>query len=372
MSIIFYASCILLSLYVLLLLSYLVGWLMIKTYRSDGHIESGSFTIIIPARNEEHTIIPCLQSIIQQKGFNGFVEIIVINDHSSDQTENIVKNWISTHHHYHVSLINLSELTVPIKLKKAAITHAIDLAKGEHIILTDADCTRNEYWLNAIASYIRTHQKKFIYAPVEFNAKNLFERLQSLEFAGLVGIGGAAIQLRNPNMCSAANLVFKREVFFEVNGYTGNDNLASGDDEFLLHKVFKKYPNDVSFLKCNEAIVYTSPNASIKQLADQRKRWVSKSTSYENRYITAIMVGAYLFNASIVLMLVLQPITGLGLLLIKMAIEGLFLFHILYFTKRTSYIWLLPIAELFHIPYVLFIGLWAQVGTYQWKGRKLY
>jgi hypothetical protein len=209
------------------------------------------------------------------------------------------------------------------------------------------------------------------YAPVLFNANTIFEKIQSLEFAGLVAIGGAAIEIKKPNMCSAANLIFEKNVFYEVNGYDGIDHISSGDDEYLLHKVFKKYPSNIHFLKNNEAIVYTSANGTLAELASQRKRWVSKSTKYENKYITAILVAAYLFNASIVYYLCMVPMFGLLLLGIKALVEGIFLYDVLKFFKRKSYILFLPLAEPFHILYVLIIGIWANMGTYNWKDRNV-
>jgi cellulose synthase/poly-beta-1,6-N-acetylglucosamine synthase-like glycosyltransferase len=257
------------------------------------------------------------------------------------------------------------------KLKKAAITTGISHASYEYIILTDADCEREQYWLRTINSFMVSSKAKFVYAPVLFKANTLFEKIQSLEFAGLVAIGGAAIELKNPNMCSAANLIFEKNVFNEVGGYYGNEEIATGDDEYLLHKVSKVYPNEVRFLKNREAIVTTSANQSLSALTDQRRRWVSKSAKYENRYITAILIAAYLFNASIVYHLIFNLPIGLSLLSIKALTEGLFLYSVLSFFKRKQYILLLPLAEPFHILYVLIIGIWANLGTYNWKGRKV-
>jgi glycosyltransferase involved in cell wall biosynthesis len=330
-----------------------------------------NFTIVVPARNEEEHIENCLSSLVNQTYSTAHTEIIVINDHSTDATQHVVEQFIQKHETHRVKLINMHELAGERMLKKAAITHAIGEASGEYIILTDADCTRGKKWLETIAAFIQEKQAKMVYGPVEFTANSVFERIQSLEFAGLVGIGASAIQLKNPNMCSAANLIFERNVFFEVDGYTGNDGLASGDDEFLLHKVFKRYPSRIHFLKHRDAIVYTTPSASVKQLTEQRKRWVSKSTKYENRYITAILVAAYVFNASILWFLITQPWFGLKLVAIKALTEGLFLYSVLAFFKRKSYLLLLPIAEVFHIIYVLIIGILGNVGTYTWKERKL-
>lgn len=365
-------ASILLLFYVLLIFGYWVGWLQIPYFKYVSNTAATiKFSILVPARNEEEHIEKCLTSLVQQTYSTTHTEIIVINDHSTDATQQVVEQFIQKHPSHTIKLINMHELAGERMLKKTAITYAIGEASGEYIILTDADCTRGKKWLETVAGFVNEKGAKMVYGPVEFTANSLFERIQSLEFAGLVGIGASAIQLKNPNMCSAANLIFERNVFFEVDGYTGNDGLASGDDEFLLHKVFKIYPSRIHFLKHRDAIVYTTPSASVQQLTEQRKRWVSKSTKYENRYITAILVAAYVFNASILWYLITQPWFGLKLLAIKALIEGLFLYSVLAFFKRKSYLLLLPIAEVFHIIYVLVIGIWGNVGTYTWKDRKL-
>jgi len=367
----FYVSLVLLAFYLLLIGIYWMGWRAINPFVNNTSSYVNKFSVLIPARNEEHVIVNCLQSIINQNYDKTCFEIIVINDYSTDNTQRVVSEFIHNNQGCSVKLINMVDDGQQRKLKKAAISFAIEQALHPYIILTDADCTRGLNWLTTINNFIDENCSKLIYAPVEFKANNIFEKLQSLEFAGLVGIGASAIQLKNPNMCSAANLIFEKTVFNEVGGYKGNDGIASGDDEFLLHKVFKRYPDNIHFLKHIDAVVTTTANASIQQLADQRKRWVSKSTKYENRYITAVMVGAYLFNFLVALQLIINIKFGLILLLAKATIEGLFLFDVMRFFKRQKYLLFLPLAEPFHILYVLIIGIWGNLGSYNWKDRKL-
>jgi cellulose synthase/poly-beta-1,6-N-acetylglucosamine synthase-like glycosyltransferase len=331
---------------------------------------SFTYTIIVPVRNEEKNILSCLESLHTQQFDASRYEVLVVNDHSTDNTVALVESFIKQYHGMSIRLLHMTDDPAQRKLKKAAITYAAGEAKGHYIILTDGDCTRGEKWLATIDAYLNKSKHKMVYAPVAFTANTLFEQFQALEFAGLVAIGGAAIHLRNPNMCSAANLIFERKVFFEVDGYKGNDQLASGDDEFLLHKVFKRYPLQVSFLKNYDAIVHTTANSTIEQLAEQRKRWVSKSFHYSNRYITLILAAAYLFNLSIVLMIILNFKLGLIMLLIKMTAEFLFLQSVLRFFRKTEYLLLLPLAEVFHIIYVLIIGFMGNFTSYTWKDRQ--
>lgn len=365
----FYAALPLLAFYVLLISIYHVGWMLIKPFKRVNTKEYDTFSIIVPARNEELNITACLQGLLKQSYPAHAFEIIVINDHSNDGTAEAVERIITENPAHSIRLLHMKDDKAQRQLKKAAVTYAISEARNKYIILTDADCTRGTLWLESINSFIEHRDSKMIYAPVEFKANNLFEKVQSLEFAGLVGIGGAAIRLKNPNMCSAANLIFEKTLFNEVNGYKGNEDLASGDDEFLLHKAFKVYPDRIHFLKNRDAVVQTAANVSLTQLTNQRRRWVSKSTKYENRYITAILVGAYLFNALVLINLVFNFKYGLILLAIKTLSEGLFLLHVMRFFKKEHYLFILPLAEIFHILYVLVIGIWANLGTYNWKGR---
>jgi len=355
--------------YVSLIISYYFGWKLIPHFKvkSSGRAVMHTFSILIPVRDEATVIMKCLTDILKQNYPKGSFEVIVINDHSSDETVAIVGSFRKENPEFNIQLIELQER----KLKKAAITFGVQFASNEYIILTDADCERGTEWLSTMNYFISETKTKMVYAPVAFKAENIFQKIQAMEFAGLVGIGAAAIQLKNPNMCSAANLMFEKKVFYEVGGYKGYDGIASGDDEFLMHKVFKKYPNDIMFLRNEKAVVFTSANTSLSELADQRRRWVSKSTKYENRYITAILVGAYFFNASILINLATEIEVGFYQLIIKTIVEGVFLYSVLGFFGKKKLLFFLPIAELFHIIYVVIIGVWANYGTYNWKGRNV-
>lgn len=370
---VFYALAFsLLFAYGILIIAYWVGWERITYFKRPAAYESDlTYTIIVPVRNEEDYITACLESIRMQQISSRKFEVLIVNDHSTDATASIVNDYIQKHDLVHFTLLHMTDDRGSRKLKKAAITYAIEHAKGTYILLTDGDCTRGEYWLSTIDAYLTRYRHKMVYAPVAFTANTLFERFQALEFAGLVAIGGAAIQLRYPNMCSAANLIFERQVFHEVGGYLGNEYLASGDDEFLLHKVHKLYPDAVSFLKHIDAVVHTTANSTLHQLSEQRKRWVSKSFHYANRYITAILAGAYLFNAGVVIMLFVNFYAGLVLLIGKTVVEFLFLQSVMRFFRKTEYLLLLPVAEIFHILYVLIIGLLANTTSYTWKERTL-
>jgi len=270
------AIALLLSLgYAAFLLWCLSGWNVTKCFVPGTPAGGTHVTIIIPARNEEKNIRACLQDILNQKYPDELTEIIVVDDHSADRTAEYVRELIHQNPRRKLSLLH--NRSAGIKLyKKQAISAAVQNARGELIITTDADCRMSNRWLESIVTYYEKHNPVMIVSPVQFfHVRNLFEQLQQLEFAGLVGIGAGAIAHHRPLLCNGANLAYTKKIFNEVNGFAGNETV-SGDDTQLMLKVAEINPDGIHFLKSREAIVETSSMPSMVDLFHQRKRWASK------------------------------------------------------------------------------------------------
>lgn len=358
--------------YCMLILAFWLGWELIPHFDwNRQELEAKTrFSILIPARNEANSILQCLEHIQRQHYPTDLFEIIVLDDHSTDSTYDVVTTW-AINSGLDLRIIRMAEVPGEVRVKKAVIEYGVEQAKYPYILMTDADCWSKETWLRSIDAFVSKVDPVFVYAPVSFSNRTVFEIMQAMEFAGLVAIGGAAIRLKNPNLCSAANLLIRKDVFIEVGGYHGNIESASGDDVFLLHKVFKHYPDRIHFLKDYAAMVTTHANTSMQELIMQRKRWVSKNSSYNEKYILITMVWTYLFNLFLFISLLVQPTVGFIIFLAKMLVEGGFLFRVLGFYRQRRFLFFIPLAEVLHILYVIFIGIWANIGEFEWKGRKL-
>jgi cellulose synthase/poly-beta-1,6-N-acetylglucosamine synthase-like glycosyltransferase len=109
------------------------------------------------------------------------------------------------------------------------------------IVTTDADCIASPAWLRTIVAFYETFDPVLIAAPVTFFSKGtFFDIFQSLDFMALQGITGATIHKKFHAMCNGANLAYTKKAFDEVGGFTGIDNIASGDDMLLMHKISVK------------------------------------------------------------------------------------------------------------------------------------
>ncbi|SEG46367.1 Glycosyltransferase, catalytic subunit of cellulose synthase and poly-beta-1,6-N-acetylglucosamine synthase [Sphingobacterium lactis] len=359
--------------YVVLVLYMRNGWMRLPYFQPNPSYPLAKVTVIIAARNEEANIGRTLDCIVGQEFPRELLEVIVVDDHSTDETGNVVKGYADRGVH----LITLNEGNKLNSYKKFAINKAIHASTGEIIVTTDADCRMGPRWLMNVVQYMQSQQKVMVSSPVCYDEeKSYFERLQTLEFLYLIGLGAAGIGNGNPTTCNGANLAYRKDLFFEMGGFNGIDQLASGDDELLLHKVAEKYADKIGFCKSKDAVVYTDAKENLKAFLNQRKRWASKSTKYKDKKVVVLGVCIWLFNLSLLVSVVLLLLgfteartLVIESLLMKMLVELAFLYPIVSFVDRKSLLWNLPLLTVIHSLYLVYIGIVGNIGKYDWKGR---
>jgi len=325
-------------------------------------------SIIIPARNEGSNIRQLL-SDLENQTYPDF-EVIVVDDHSEDHTKEIVESYAEGNSRYRI-------LTNSGVGKKAALTLGVRSAKGSIIITTDADCRVSGEWISSLLNCFHNNRIKMVIACVKMEANSLFSDLQALEFASLIGSGMAMASWKFPLMCNGANLAFRKSVFEEVGGYQGNFHIPSGDDEFLMRKVLKAYPDGIEVSSSRHSVVTTLPNQSIKELFQQRIRWAGKWASNSSIISRLLALFVFFFQLTTVLLPLILAMswmnvqTILFLLLIKVWLEFFFLKKV---TLNLGIRWTwtsFAILEAIYPFYVVAIGILSRFSSFMWKGRKL-
>jgi biofilm PGA synthesis N-glycosyltransferase PgaC len=244
--------------YSFIIFSFLIGWIRIKKFKKGAPAPSSVFTsVIIAVKNEEQNIPSLLNSLANQTIHHADYEIIIINDHSNDNTEYLMNS---------ADLPNLKLLNLPLgkRGKKDALQFGISNSTGDLIITTDADCIHHSVWLETISTYYSQYKPKLIIAPVLMQSKSFFEHLQALDFFSLIASGAGASGIKRPIMCNGANLAFDKKTYEEFQD-PFHKSFSSGDDVFLLLNMKRKYRKDIKFLKSEEALVLTKP----------KKHWVN-------------------------------------------------------------------------------------------------
>lgn len=364
--------------YSFLIIYYWVSWRSIPEYAPTRKDPSASLSVIIPARNEEENIIPCLQSVCAQHYPASLFQVVVIDDSSTDKTWELLQ-----HFHCADKLVNSIRLEngeddgFPAH-KKRAIQTGIVAAQNNLIVTTDADCKHPETWLRTMASFYEDKRAAFIAAPVMLESdSSVLQTFQALDFLVLQGITGASVNKNIHSMCNGANLAYEKEAFYSVGGFSGIDHIASGDDMLLMHKVADKYPKKVHYLKSRQAIVTSLPMQTWKDFFNQRIRWSSKARFYDDKRILLVLLLVYLFNLSFPVLLVagcwfhvLWTYAAI-LWIAKTLVEIPFVYSVANFFGKTSLLKYFFFFQPLHIAYTITAGFFGQFGKYEWKGRRV-
>ena len=369
-------SLLLCAAYATLLLAYRWGWERLPALPetdTEPSTPETLVTVIVPARNEAAVIPRLLEDLLAQHYPEDRYEIIVVDDASDDETSAAVR----VAGRDFVRVIRRESGDPGGIGKKAAIEAAVLQARGDLILTTDADCRMGREWLSTMVAAYTQSRAAMIVGPVTYLRNSTFlGRVQDLDFLSMVGIAGASLHLGIHNLANGANLCFEREAFLAVDGFRGNRGLPTGDDLFLLHKIGKRWPDRVRFARSASAVVYTHAASSLAEFWQQRLRWASKSTRYEDRRVTAQLVLVWLFNVSILvnaLVGFLDPFYWRLALLqfsVKIVVDTLFQYTVARFFHKTHLLWSLLQIQVAHILYVAVMGPWSTLGSYRWKGSR--
>lgn len=368
--------------YCLLTLWLLYHWQQIQIFYPEKRQKTTALvSVIIPVRNEAANIRQLLADMERQCWPDGTplgpeqLEVIVVNDHSEDGTEVLVKNFDSQNFCLRLISLQLPQGFVGSH-KKLALSQAIAQARGEVILTTDGDCRVEVQWVAAVLLYMQQRKAVLVSGPVAFGrGQNLFQRLQAIEFASLIGTGAACMQAGQPNMCNGANLTFRKDAYLQVKGYEGSMHIPSGDDEFLLQKIYDQYPGQVAFLKSPHAIVQTEAQPDLKSFYHQRKRWAGKWKLHKKISTALLALFIFGFHATILVagLLTLQGAfpyqTFLGLFSAKALVEFLLLYSVLKNLDKRLHLPNFILLQFIYSAYAVFFGIVANFGGYRWKAR---
>jgi cellulose synthase/poly-beta-1,6-N-acetylglucosamine synthase-like glycosyltransferase len=361
--------------YVLTISMISYGWLKTGYCRTGKIIASVKVSIIIPARNEEKNILHCLEGLIVQDYPSELIEILVVDDHSEDQTKRIAAGVSASLNKIKISVLSLKHTSG----KKAAIQFAMEHATGTLILCTDADCSHPETWVSGMVGCFVDETPVFISGPVILNSnRSVFGCFQEIEFMSLVASGAGAIRINQPIMCNGANLGFSAEAYQRLNRNAIKPGISSGDDVFLMLSMKKVFGSGrIVFVKNKDAIVQSNAPETIRELTRQRLRWVSKSRTYRDPSLVFAAISVFLMNAVITVLAVSGIINmkflwlSLALLILKTITEFPLLYSFTGFSGRKYLRYYIPLVQPLAILFTTFSAIAGNIVNIAWKGRKV-
>lgn len=331
-------------------------------------------SIIINFRNEQEHLPQLLASIVSLSYARARFEVLFINDASTDRSVECIQKVATVFPDINLHIYD--RIVASASAKKDGITQAVQHAKYQHLITTDADCVLPTTWLAAFeAHYTQFPDSIFVAAPVQITADNTVKtQLQACEMVALqlVTMGGFAIG--QPFLSNGANMSFTKATFHEMAGYTGNDHIASGDDIFLLEKSAAHDALSCYYLKSKDAIVRTHAKTTWSDLVTQRARWAqkgSKTKSMLNKLVSAQVFATNLFVLLSPLWLATGTVTLKAVatvVVLKVFTDALVLVmgHLFFENKRWQWFF---VPQLVVYPLIIAVVAAASFTAVPWKGR---
>lgn len=364
-----------LVLYCLLIAALCFGFFLLKEKKSEKLQPKITFSICIAFRNEAENL-PALFTSLQNINYPlELFEILLIDDFSNDNSTKIIADFCLQNTIFQSKIEVYSQKSTSASGKKAALNMAIQQAKNEFIVTTDADCIVPSSWLSDLNAYIQRDKKTFIAGPVALlkTSTSFLNTFQQLDFLSLQGATMGAFGLEKPFLCNGANLAFAKAEFFRLNGYEGNSAIASGDDIFLMQKFLKDNPKNVGYLKSKSSLVLTQPQHSWNQLINQRKRWAAKASKYQSFTASLISWVAFLANFAFILAIFYLAAFNflMGALLLKIIIDFLLIALTARFFGKNGHLLGYLGSFILYPLFTVYIASSSQLQSFDWKGRHL-
>ncbi|MFV5693947.1 glycosyltransferase family 2 protein [Flavobacterium sp. LB3P122] len=343
------------------------GFTKVNTIDYIGLKPKTKFSIIIPFRNEAKNLPVLLDSLSKLNYPMELFNVILVDDESEERFQ--ISNF-----KFQVSIIK--NIRVSNSPKKDAIVTAMQIVNTNWIITIDADCTVNKKWLLTLDNYIQLHDVAMIAGAVTYNCNDSFlHHFQQLDFASLQGATIGSFGIKKGFMCNGANFAYTKSIFQELNGFNGNDGIASGDDVFLLQKAIAQFPEKVHYLKSENNIVITKPLNDWKSLFYQRVRWASKTGSYQSNFGKGL--GLLVFEGNLCLVLSISfwvfgvvSFPNIFLLFVlKFTVDAILIYKANHFLNKSKIRYLI-FSSLLYPFFSTAVALYSLFGKYEWKGRR--
>ena len=261
-------------------------------------------SIIICAKNEMENLQKFLPKVLEQD--YPVFEVVVVNDCSTDDTEQLLSELMVHYKHLRYTSIPASEKF--LHGKKLALTIGLKSAKYDHVLLIDADCYPvSNLWLQRMAANL-TREKKIVLGYGGYERKkgllNILIRYETVSTA--IQYLSYAISGR-PYMGVGRNLAYEKDLFFSNKGFANHYHLASGDDDLFVNETANKENTSVEI--SHESHTLSVPKTSFKSWVKQKKRHLTAGAHYTVRSRTRIageIISRLMNYLSLVLLCILS------------------------------------------------------------------
>ena len=253
-------------------------------------------SVVIAARNERHTIGNCLAALAVQDYNPDKFEVIVADDRSGDGTSEVIERFRPVFKKLiHIRIKEIEKGNSP---KKNALSKAIDSAKGDIILQTDADCIPPPGWISGMVRRFEEDVAMVTGIAPYSQEPGILNSFIRHEYLWNAALSAASIAACHGSHASGRNLAFKKDTFFACEGYSSHKKVLSGDDTLLMQRFCKKNPSSVVTMPDRSTHVFTRAPGSFTGFIRQRIRHMSTG-KYFDPFL--IVLGGFIYGFHILL-----------------------------------------------------------------------
>ena len=300
MLIITYISLLLIIIYIGSLLFYGLGNLINNYYAKSHHLHPVS--IIIAVKNGEKSIKNILNDLDKQN-YEGDSEYIIVDDESTDNTAEIIKHYSYKNNKF--VYVSSKEGNQNLFFKKRALDAGIKKSNYEILIFTDVDCRVSKDWIKSMASSFHNQVDYVIGVSEISNPMNIISRFQKIDLLMMMTAGRAGCNLDFPIASTGQNQAYKKNLYYQNNGFLNIINSIQGDDSLFMH-LCRNNKAKIKFNDNKKSFVQSRLELQTIPFIKQRIRWAAdaKVMWKYNKQIFIIFLATFCTN----LLLLIAPI----------------------------------------------------------------
>ncbi|UCS93533.1 glycosyltransferase [Echinicola marina] len=337
--------------------------LFVFNYRD--HIVSGqqeegwpSVSVVMTARNEADVLAACLKAFEEIDYPREKISFIVGNDQSLDKTSEILSTWAKKDSQR--VFMEIRPLYRHINGKANALAQLIKMAKGELLLLTDADCKVGKYWAKEM---VNAYQPRFgmVVGLTQVTGGNVFEKLQGLEWWQILGMIKVTSDLGLLLTAVGNNMLVSREAYEKVGGFEGLN--FSVTEDFALGEAIKAKGYKPVHQFSAASLIETKGEKDLSSLLLQRKRWMRGARTLPLHWQLLLLVQV-MFYPSIIVLLASFPFLAGVVWAVKWGLQSMFIRSL---AKRARVN--IPLSQLIIFELYYPVISWSTIVYYFWPSK---
>lgn len=304
-------------------------------------------SVVVCAKNEAENVVKYLPLLAEQNYPD--YEIVLIDDASSDTTLDLFEEFERKYNN--IRLVKVANNEAFWGNKKFALTLGIKAAKKEYLLFTDADCYPNSKdWITTMSGQFTMHKTIVLgYSGYEKIKDSFLNKIIRFETVITAVQYFSWAKLGHPYMGVGRNLAYKKEEFFNMNGFINHMKIRSGDDDLFINEAANKNNTVICFNP--DGFTYSKPKTSYREWFTQKRRHVSTAShykSFDKAQLALFYLSQILFYTLPILLFAFQFqwIIVLALVVFRFSFSWIVLGYSAKKLKEADVMYWLPIIEI--------------------------